>query len=117
MTVKRQIHLNPIEPAQLSMRLPYLIGGKVDFSFVNQDGSPVNVDLGSTMRVVARSSGAMTEKPVISTDISNGKAQCVFDAEELTDINGYHVRLFGTVSGETQLLALGVIQPASTVGL
>jgi hypothetical protein len=117
MATQRQIHLNPIEPAQLSLRLPFVIGGKVIFSFVNQDGSPVNVDLGSTIRLVARSSGVATVKEVPSSDISNGKAQCVFEPEELTDINGYHARLFGTVSGETQLLAMGVIQPVSTIGM
>jgi hypothetical protein len=109
-TIQREIVVSSIEPAQLSLRIPRVLETVIAFSFVNQDGSPVNVDLDALLRIVGRSDARVIDFPVVSTDATNGKAEAVITAGALTDPNGYHARLFSRAAAP-ELLAMGVIRP------
>jgi hypothetical protein len=111
MQIKRQVVINPIEPVELSMRVPASLAATLMLSFVNNLFAPITTDLKATLSLTGRSTGQTKDYKAVSTDMTNGKASVTLPAGELTDANGYRVRLFGEQPpGNKQLLALGVMR-------
>lgn len=117
MKVLRTIALNPIEPAPMSLRVPAKVPLTIDFQYLTADGMSVGVDVAAQLQVTARTSGQTDVYPVPATDIVNGKARASIAKDVLQDINGYRVRLVGTVKGEAQLIALGTLRITDAAGI
>ncbi len=117
MKVLRTIALNPIEPAPMSLRVPAKVPLTIDFQYLTADGRSVGVDVAAQLQVTARTNGQTNVYPVPATDIVNGKARVSIGKDVLQDINGYRVRLVGTVKGEAQLIALGTMRITDAAGI
>jgi hypothetical protein len=117
MKVLRTIALNPIEPAPMSLRVPAKVPLTIDFQYLTADGRSVGVDVAAQLQVTARTNGQTDVYPVPATDVINGKARVSIGKDVLKDINGYRVRLVGTVKGEAQLIALGTLRITDAAGI
>lgn len=116
MIVNRYLVINPIEPVPLSMRLPCDVPITVNIAFTTPvTDAPITYDLNARLQVTGRTDGKEKVYPATSTDISNGKVAAQIPEGDLTDKNGYRVRLFGDVQltpgapSET-LIAMGSIR-------
>lgn len=111
MQIRRQVVINPIEPVELSMSIPASLAATILLSFVSNAFAAINTDLKAILSLTARTSGQTTDYPAVSTDLTNGKASVTIPAGDLTDANGYRVRLFGEQPpGNKMLLALGIMR-------
>lgn len=114
--ILRTVALNPVEPALLSFRAPYGMQTTLDMTLHDPAGNTLNYDVAGQLQLIRRSDGRTQSYAAPATDIVNGKARVVFPAGELNDRNGYRLRLFGTVNGLAELLALGEVRITATMG-
>lgn len=114
--IVRNVALNPVEPAQLSFRAPYAMQTVLDITFTDYLGQTLNYDIAAQLQLISRTNGRTASYATPATDIVNGKARAVFPAGELNDRNGYHLRLFGTLNGSAELLAMGEVRLTATTG-
>jgi hypothetical protein len=116
MLVKRIIAISPVEPQPMSLRSPASMPLKLDILYLDSQGGTINEDIGGTLQLIARTSGSVTTYAAPATDIVNGKARVSIGSDILTDMNGYNLRLFGTVRQEPTLLAMGVLRLTAAAG-
>jgi hypothetical protein len=117
-TVQRSIFVNVIEPQVLSMNVPANMPLTVNLTYYDQAGSLVTSDLLAQLQLTGRTCNSAADVyPVPATDIVNGKARAAIGSGELTDMNGYRLRLVGTFKGDTTLLALGVLRLTESAGI
>jgi hypothetical protein len=109
MNVQRQIYLNPIEPAALSFRAPLGIETTVTVAFMGQNGAPWTQDLAAQLQLTGRTTEITSFYGMPSTDVANGRARAIIPAGDLTDKNGYRLRMVGTYNGEAALMATGTV--------
>lgn len=117
MKVTRTICLNPIEPAPMSLRAPAKVALIIDFLYLTANGGGVSADLAAQLQVTSRTNDTTAVYPVPATDVINGKARAAIPKDILTDMNGYRLRLVGTVNGETALIALGTLRITEAAGI
>lgn len=117
MRVQRTIALNPIEPAPMSLRAPANVQLIIDFQYLTADGKSISVDVAAQLQVTSRTKNTTDVYPVPATDVVNGKARVAIGKDTLTDMNGYRLRLVGTVNGEAQLIALGTLRITEAAGI
>lgn len=117
MRVQRTICLNPIEPAPMSLRVPAKVPLTIDIQYLSAAGKPTAIDVAAQLQVTSRTNNSTDVYPVPATDIVNGKARVSIGKDVLTDMNGYRVRLVGTVKGEPQLIALGTLRITEAAGI
>lgn len=113
-TITAYCYVNPIEPQSLSLRVPSGIETTLDLTFFDQLDAPITTDLLAQLELISRTGGAPIWCAVPSTDMVNGKARASLPVSAMTDPNGYRLRLYGTVGGESILLAIGVIDITAT---
>lgn len=116
MIVERTIYINRIQPEPLSFAVPAGLEAKVDVNFRDQSGDPYGSDLLAQLQLTSRSQNISKNYPMPATDVVNGKARAVIPAGDIVDMNGYRLRLFGTLGGEGWLLATGVVSPIAGAG-
>lgn len=117
MRVQRTICLNPIEPAPMSLRVPAKVPLIIDFQYLTPNGQGIAVDVAAQLQVTSRTNTTTDVYPVPATDVINGKARVAIAKDILTDMNGYRLRLVGTVNGEAQLIALGTLRITEAAGI
>lgn len=117
MKVLRTIALNPIEPAPMSLRAPAKVPLSIDIQYLTAAGKSVAVDVAAQLQVTSRTNNTTDVYPVPATDVVNGKARVSIGKDILTDMNGYRLRLVGTVNGEAQLIALGTLRITEAAGI
>jgi len=117
MRVQRTIALNPIEPAPMSMRVPAKVPLTIDIQYLTSDGKSIATDVAAQLQVTSRTNDNTDTYPVPATDIVNGKARVSIDKDVLTDMNGYRLRLVGTVNGQAMLIALGTLRITEAAGI
>lgn len=116
MRIQRMVTMNAIEPQQLSMRLPTGMPILIDFLYKDSVGKTLNSDLAAQLQLTARTNGVTSVYAVPATDIVNGKARASIPDGDLTDVNGYNVRLVGTYKQQMMLFATGVVRLVDTLG-
>jgi hypothetical protein len=117
MRVQRTIALNPVEPAPMSLRAPAKVPLTIDFQYLTANGGGVSTDVAAQLQVTSRTNDNTDVYPVPATDIINGKARVSIPKDILSDINGYRLRLVGTVNGEAMLMALGTLRITEAAGI
>jgi hypothetical protein len=89
----------------------------LNINFVTQAGAAVTSDLASQLQLTGRSTARTSTYFLPATDIANGRARARIPGADITDINGYRLRLVGTVNGDAALLAVGTVMPIAAAGL
>lgn len=117
MNIQRTIYLNPIEPQPLSFRAPMGMETRLNVTFFSQNGSAYGSDLGAQLQLTGRSTTRTASYLMPATDISNGRARAIIPAGDISDSNGYRLRMVGTLNGQSALLALGTVMPIAAAGL
>lgn len=117
MRVLRTIALNPVEPAQMSMRVPAKVPLSIDLQYLDAAGRGVSADVAAQLQVTGRTNGSTDVYPVPATDVVNGRARVSIGKDILQDMNGYRLRLVGTVKGEAQLIAIGTLRLTEAAGI
>lgn len=116
-TISRFVYVNPIEPGPLSMRLPSGLDSKVDMTFYDQLGTVLKYDILAQLELTPRTNGGPSRiYPMPATDVLNGRARAILPAADMGDLNGYRLRLYGSLQGETVLLATGIVEITEAVG-
>lgn len=115
-TVKRMVVINPIEPSPFSLRAPASMETRIETTFRNQDGSLYRQDMAAQLQLTSRSTTNTTTYAMPAIDVANGKARAIIPAGDLTDMNGYRLRLFGTIDQQPQLVAFGVLRLIDAAG-
>lgn len=117
-TISSLVYLNNIEPQPLSLRVPSGIETRLDMTFLDQLDAPITTDLLAQIELTPRSQSAA--RPiwigVPAVDVYNGRAMAVLPANSLTDPAGYQLRLYGTVSSQQALLAIGMVDVFPAIG-
>jgi hypothetical protein len=108
-TVKRSVFIGQPEPSPLSLRVPERQETRLAVTYRDQVGQVMGVDLGARLELASRSAMTNLFYNMVATDIVNGKAQTTIPAGDLTDPNGYSLRLRGQLAGEPMLLAIGAV--------
>lgn len=116
-TVQRTVYLNQIEPAMLSVRAPAQMETWLDVTFRDQRGQPTTTDLAAQLHLTGRGSDRTTSYAMPAIDMVNGKARAVIPAGDLTDMNGYRLRVLGTWRQQPALLAAGTWQLIGSAGV
>lgn len=109
-SVARTIILNPIEPANFSLRVASGLQTSINVALFDAGGNILKQDLALQMQLTSRTKGTIKSYAMPSTDVVNGKAVAVIPKDDLTDINGYNVNLYGTIQGGAALIATGVLR-------
>jgi hypothetical protein len=117
MKVQRTICINPVEPAPISVRAPAKVPLTIDFQYLTASGGGISTDVAAQLQVTSRTNDNTDVYPVPATDIINGKARVSIGKDILTDMNGYRLRLVGTVNGEAMLIGLGVLRITEAAGI
>lgn len=117
MRVQRTIAMNPIEPAQMSLRLPSGMPLTLDMQYLDLAGAKINGDLAAQLQLTGRSNDVTDFYQAPATDLVNGQARVSIGEDVLTDMNGYRMRLTGTYKGEPTLLALGTLRITEAAGI
>jgi hypothetical protein len=115
--VNRTIHLNNIEPAQLSLRHPLGINLDLGLTLKAQNGTPVDPTLAQFV-LMPRSLGGVYPYDLTLVDAVNGQGRVKVPGTSLTDRSGYTIELYlrqeNEVDGDpplpTQLAARGVLR-------
>jgi hypothetical protein len=115
--IAKTITLNPVEPAPLSFRAPSGMQTTLDVTMLQLDGSPFREDVAGQLELISRSTGRSQSYVAPASDIVNGKLRCTFLSGDLTDEQGYTLRLFGSVNGFAELIALGHVYTVATAGV
>jgi hypothetical protein len=117
-TVQRSLYINTIEPQVLSMNVPANTPLTVNLSYYDQAGAKITNDLLAQLQLTPRTNGGPADTwPAPVTDLKNGQARVSIAAGELTDMNGYRLRLLGTWRGDQTLLAIGVLRLTESAGI
>jgi hypothetical protein len=116
-TVQRSVFLNPIEPAPLSLRAAMGMETWLELNYFSQNGAVYANDVAAQLQLTGRTGGATTTYAVPSIDVVNGRARAVIPAGDITDPNGYRLRLVGTVNQQPALIATGVLMPIAAAGI
>jgi hypothetical protein len=116
-TVQRTIYINQIEPAMLSVRAPAQMETRLEVTFRDQRGSPLNTDLAAQLHLTSRSGDRTVSYAMPSTDMVNGKARAIIPAGDLDDMNGYRLRVLGTWKQQPWLLATGALHLIGAAGV
>jgi hypothetical protein len=116
-TVRKIVYVNPIEPAPLSFRAGTNVDTALEVTYYQQGANNLayNVDLAAQLRLTSRTGLTSKTYSMPAIDVANGKARAVIPAGDITDLNGYRLALYGTVSGEAGLLAQGVVWPSDII--
>ena len=114
--IVRTIALNPVEPAQFSFRAPHGMQTVIDINLLDGSGNPYKQDVVAQLQLIGRSSARTLYYTVPATDIVNGMARAVIPTGDLSDRNGYNLRLFGTVDGNAELIGIGVVAITQSTG-
>jgi hypothetical protein len=117
MIVNRTIWINPVEPHPLSFRAAVGLDTRLNVAFIGTGGAPHSSDLGAQLQLTGRTTSRTISYGMPATDIVNGKARATIPAGDLTDPNGYRLRMVGTLGGETALLAVGSVAPVAAAGI
>jgi len=116
MSIRKTVVLSQHEPAPLSFRLPLGMDTQLILTFYQQDGNVSDTDLASQLQLTGRSTGRTAVYPLPATDVVNGRATAYIPGDDLSDPNGWRLRLLGTVNGEPMLLAVGSVMPIAASG-
>jgi hypothetical protein len=116
-TVQRTVVLNQVEPALLSVRAPAQMETWLDVTFRDQRGQLYAQDLAAQLQLTGRSDDRTQTYAMPATDMVNGKARAVIPGGDLTDMNGYRLRVLGTWNQQPALLAMGVLQLIPAAGV
>jgi hypothetical protein len=116
-TVQRDVYLSTIEPAQLSLRAPAMMETWIDVTWRNQSGDLLTEDLAAQLHLTGRSSDHTKVYSMPATDMVNGKARAIIPGGDLTDMNGYRLRVAGTWKQQPWLLAMGQLQLIPAAGV
>jgi hypothetical protein len=117
-TVQRSIFVNVIEPQTLSLNAPANMPLTINLTYYNQAGTVLSSDVLGQLQLTGRTCNSAADVyPVPATDIINGKARVAIGSGDLTDMNGYSLRLIGTYRGDTTLLALGTLRLTDAAGI
>jgi hypothetical protein len=116
-TVQRTVYLSQIEPATLSVRAPAQMETWLDVTFRDQRGQVLTSDLAAQLHLTGRTGDRTTTYAMPSIDMVNGKARSVIPAGDLTDMNGYRLRVLGTWKQQPWLLAAGTLQLIGSAGV
>ena len=114
--ILRNITMSPVEPAQLSFQAPRGMQTILDMTLNDTAGNPLKVDVAGQLQLIRRTDGRTQSYATPATDIVNGKLRATFPEGELNDKNGYRLRLFGTVNGLAELIAIGEVRITQTMG-
>lgn len=114
--IVRSIAMNPVEPAQLSFRAPFGMQTTLEINVADFAGNQITYDIAGQMQLIGRTDARTYTYAAPASDIANGKIRVIFPANDLTDRNGYVLRLFGTVSGQAELIAVGRVMLTATQG-
>jgi len=117
MIVNKTCVLNSVEPSPLSFRAPMGLDTSLNVVFYGQDGQPYPSDLGAQLQLTGRSTARTSTYFMPATDIANGRARAVIPGGDISDVNGYRLRIVGTWKGEPALLALGTLATVAAAGL
>jgi len=116
-TVQRTVYLNQVEPAPLSVRAPAQMETWLDITFRDPRGQLMTTDLAAQLHLTGRSGTRTQTYAVPAVDMVNGKARAVIPGGDLTDMNGYRLRLLGTWNKQPALLAMGTLQLIPAAGV
>lgn len=114
--ILRTVALSPVEPAWLSFRAPFGMQTTIDMTLYDATGKALNYDVAGQLQLIRRTDGRTQSYAAPAVDIANGKARVTFLTGDLSDRNGYRLRLFGTINGQAELLALGEVNITQTMG-
>jgi len=107
--MNRQIMLNQIEPAALSLRWPQGLDLPIDLTVREQDGTMVDLSLVNPVLELEPRSGGALQSYAGATDLAGlGTATFRVPGGDYKDSNGYRLSLYGAVDGVQQLIARGV---------
>lgn len=115
-TVQRTVYLNQVEPAPLSVRAPAQMETWLDLTFRDQRGQLMTTDLAAQLQLTNRSGARTQTYAMPAIDMANGKARAVIPAGDLSDMNGYRLRVLGTWNQQPALLAMGTLQLIGAAG-
>ena len=115
--VNRFIPLNPIEPSPMSFRAIRGVEQVLKLFYLDATGTIYRQDVTGQLEVTSIGDGTSVNYAVPATDIVNGEAMAVIPADDLGDMHGYRMRLFGSVDGLPTLIATGTIRMTDTGGL
>lgn len=116
-TVARFVYVNPIEPGPLSMRVPSGLETRLDLTFYEQSNAPIDYDILAQLELTPRTNGGPSRiYPMPATDVLNGRARAILPAADMGDLNGYRLRLYGSIQGESILLATGIVDVTEAIG-
>jgi hypothetical protein len=117
-TVSRSLYVNVIEPQVMNLNAPANLPLTVNLTYYDQTGVVLKNDVAAQLQLTGRTNGGPTDVyPVPAIDIVNGRARVAIGSGDLTDMNGYRLRLIGTYKGDTTLLALGVLRLTDAAGI
>jgi hypothetical protein len=117
MKISRTVSMNPVEPQPLAIRAPSDMQLKVDFQYLDMVGKPLTDDVAAQLQLTSRSENRTVTYAVPATDIVNGRATAFIPQGDLSDMNGYRMRLMGTYKSEPVLFAIGLLSLYSGAGL
>ena len=109
MRINRTVAMNPVEPQPLSVRAPSDMQLKIDFQYLDLLGKSLTDDVAGQLQLTSRSENRTMTYAVPATDIVNGRATTYIPQGDLSDMNGYRMRLMGTYKGEPMLFASGLL--------
>jgi hypothetical protein len=109
MLIRREIYLNPYEPAAFSLRAPMGLDLTVEATLRDQAGQLYTADLEMTLQLVGRSTAQADSYAMPATDLANGKATALVTGDGLNDVNGYNAFVYGTMGGLPAVIAMGKV--------
>lgn len=93
--MQRQIVLNPIEPALLSLRWPVGVELVLDVSMLDQTGAPVDPrSYTPQLALLPRSRGGVVAYDMAVEDIPNGVVRTFIPSGALQDLSGYSLEMY-----------------------
>jgi hypothetical protein len=117
MRIQRVVSMNPVEPEPMSLRAPANMRLLIDLQYLDLAGRPLTDDLAAQLQLTSRTNDTTVSYPAPAIDIVNGKARVTIGQDDLTDMNGYRLRLMGTYRGEPALFAIGVLRLTDAAGI
>jgi hypothetical protein len=116
MNISKAVVLNPVEPSPLSFRAPLGMETQLNVSYYNPTGAAASGDVAGQLQLTGRTTARTLAYLMPATDIANGRARAYIPAGDLSDVNGYRLRLVGTVNGARSLLAIGTVVSIPSAG-
>ncbi len=116
-TVRRSCYINPIEPQMFSLRVPSEMETWIETTFFDPYGAPYRQDMACQLHLTSRSWNRTLIYAMPSIDVVNGKTRAVIPQSDLTDMNGYRLRILGTYQQQPILLAIGNLNLIGGAGM